>query len=124
MEITINDHRKIFGIQEEFSSLFPNLKLEFFEKPHTSGGAHATHFVKHNSKTVEECRTTHNAGKIIITPGMTVVDMERNFSDVYGLKVQTYRKTDNEWLKIDTNERLSLEEENNKGSIIKKEEKD
>ena len=72
MIITINDHRKIFAIQEEFNAGFPNLKLEFFSKPHQSNGASEKEFIKHNSKTIGECRTIHESGHITITPQMTV----------------------------------------------------
>lgn len=39
MLVTINDRRKISAIQEEFNSVFPFLKLEFFSKPHKPGAA-------------------------------------------------------------------------------------
>jgi len=96
MKITINDHRKIFAIQEEFNTVFPYLKLEFFSKPHNPGGASAKKFVKHSSKTLGECRTIHSNGKITITPNMTVTDLEQSFGDVYGLGksyLRTIRKS-------------------------------
>ena len=56
MKIIINDKRKVFAIQEEFNKEYPFLKLEFFSKPHTSGGASAQKFISHNSKTLGEYR--------------------------------------------------------------------
>jgi hypothetical protein len=38
MKLTINDSRKIFAIQHEFSEIFPCLKVEFFAKPPKAGG--------------------------------------------------------------------------------------
>jgi propanediol utilization protein len=32
MKIVINNNRKIFAIQEEFSKMFPGLNIEFFAK--------------------------------------------------------------------------------------------
>lgn len=54
MKITINNHRKVFAIQEEFNTAFPYLKLEFFSKPHKSKGASEKEFIKHNSVTLGE----------------------------------------------------------------------
>ena len=54
MEITINDRRKIFAILEEFNTVFPYLRLEFFAKPSKLGGAVSNKVIKHSSKTLGE----------------------------------------------------------------------
>ena len=120
MKITINDHRKIFAIQEEFNQLFPYLKLEFFSKPHKPGGATSKKFVKHNSKTLGECRTIHNTGEITIVPGMTVSELEQGFGDVYGLGVQVFRKSGKSWLETTVTDNWTLEEQNNQGEELSK----
>lgn len=120
MKVTINDKRKIFAIQEEFNQLFPYLKLEFFSKPHKPGGATAKKFVKHNSKTLGECRTVHNKGQITITPQMTVTDLEQRFSDVYGLGVQVFRQSGKVWLETTVTDKWTLEEQNRQGEALSK----
>lgn len=120
MKITINDHRKIFAIQEEFNTLFPYLKLEFFSKPHKQGGATSKKFVKHNSKTLGECRTIHNTGEITIVPGMTVAELEQGFGHVYGLGVQVFRKSGKTWLETTVTDGWTLEEQNNQGEELSK----
>lgn len=120
MNIVINDHRKIFAIQEEFSKVFPYLKLEFLSKPHTSSGSSSHKLVRRNSKTLGECRTIHNKGKITITPGMSVADLEQKFSDVYGLTVQLFRKSGTTWLETSVTDGWSLEEQNSQGEILSK----
>lgn len=112
MKIAINDHRKIFAIQEEFNTVFPNLKLEFYTKPHQSSGASEKEFIKHSSKTLGECRTIHEDGNITITPHMTVMNLEENFSNIYGLGIQVFKKSGNNWLKITETRGLTLEEQN------------
>ena len=118
MKITINDRRKIFAIQEEFNIVFPYLKLEFFSKPHKPGGESAKKFVKHSSKTIGECRTVHNNGKITITPNMTVTDLEQNFGDVYGLGVQVFRQSGKAWLETTVTDGWTLEEQNRQGEAL------
>lgn len=118
MKITINDQRKIFAIQEEFNQVFPYLKLEFFAKPHTVGGGSAKKLIKHNSKTLGECRTLHNNGHMTIVPQMTVADLEQRFSDVYGLAVQVFRKSGKVWLETTVTDAWTLEEQNRQGEAL------
>ncbi|MBK7309918.1 MAG: hypothetical protein KBG47_02410 [Bacteroidia bacterium] len=120
MQVLINDNRKIFAIQEEFSKLFPYLKLEFFSKTHNVGGGSAKKQIKNNSKTLGECRTVHNKGKVTITPQMTVSDLEQNFGDVYGLGVQVFRKSGKVWLETTVTDGWTLDEQNSQGEALSK----
>ncbi|HTB30584.1 MAG TPA: hypothetical protein VK808_01070 [Bacteroidia bacterium] len=118
MEITINDERKIFAVQKEFSDMFPFLKLEFFSKSNKGGGAPSSKLMKHISKTIAECRTIHSAGHIKIRPQMTVGEVEQNFRDVFGLSVQVFRKYADNWMQITNTENLSLEKQNVEGAVV------
>lgn len=120
MKMTINDQRKIFAIQEEFSGLFPYLKIEFFSKPHVSGGESPKKLIKHSSKTIGECRTSHNSGNMTITPGMTVTDLEQRFQDVYGLSVQVFRKSGKSWLETTVTDNWTLDQQNKQGEELSK----
>jgi len=120
MTITINDKRKIFAIQEEFNALFPYLKIEFFSKPHKPGGASSKKHMKPGGNTLGESRTIHNNGKLTITPHMTVADLEQNFSDVYGLSVQVFRKSGKVWLETTVTDKWTLEEQNKQGESLSK----
>lgn len=120
MKITINDHRKIFAIQEDFNTIFPYLKLEFFSKQHAQGGGTAKKFVKHNSKTLGECRTIHNSGDITINSSMSVNELEQHFADVYGLGVQVFRKSGKSWLETTVTDNWTLEEQNKQGEDLSK----
>lgn len=118
MKITINDNRKIFAIQEAFTNAFPYLKLEFFAKPHKTGGASAKKFIKHPSKTLGECRTVHNTGTITITGNTTVGELEQRFSDVYGLGVQVFRRSGKIWLETTVTDSWTLERQNQEGESL------
>ena len=120
MKITINDHRKILAIQEEFNAFFPYLKLEFFSKSPKSYGGSATKSIKQNCKTLGECRTIHNKGKITIASNMTVTDLEKSFSNVYGLSVQILRKSGKAWLETTVTNGWTLEEQNRQGEALSK----
>lgn len=120
MKILINDHRKIFALQKEFSEMFPYLKLEFFGKPHKVGAPSSKKIMKHPSKTIGECRTIHNKGTLTITPNMIVADLEQNFSDVYGLSVQIFRKSGKAWLETTATDGWALEKQNKQGEELSK----
>lgn len=120
MEITINDHRKILAIQEEFSKNFPYLKLEFFSKPNKPDGVPSKKLVTNNNKTIGECRTIHTKGVLSINPQMKVIDLDQNFRDVYGLSVQVLRKSGKAWLEATITDGWTLEEQNFQGEALSK----
>jgi len=118
MQIIINDHRKIFAVQEEFNNLFPYLKIEFFAKAHKTGAPSSKKIIKHHSKTLGECRTIHNKGTFTISPNMTVAELEQNFSDVYGLSVQVFRKSGKFWLETSITDNWPLQKQNKQGEEL------
>ncbi len=118
MKIIINDHRKIFAIQEEFNTFFPYLKLEFLSKPHKPKGASAKKLVKSNNSTLGECRTIHRKGEIIISPEMTTIDLEENFYNDYGLGVLIFRKSGKVWLETTVTNGWTLKEQNVQGEDL------
>ncbi len=118
MKIAINDKRKIFAIQEDFNTLFPYLKLEFFTKPHKAGGASPKKLMKSSSKTLGECRTIHQKGTMTITPKMTVSELEQNFADTFGLSTQVFRKSGKVWLETTVTDGWTLEEQNKQGEAL------
>ena len=109
MKITINDHRKIFAVQEEFNNIFPNLIIEFHAKGSKEGSASSSHLVKHD-RILGECRTDHNKGEITITPNTTVGDLKNDFRDIYGLTAEVFRRSENGRVAI--GDKHTLEEEN------------
>ncbi|MGZ4034862.1 MAG: hypothetical protein ACXVNN_01130 [Bacteroidia bacterium] len=120
MKIVINDRRKIFTIQEEFNTMFPYLKLEFFSKPDKPGATSAKKFMKHPGKTLGEYRTIRNKSGITITPLMTVEDLERRFDDIYGVGVKLFRKSGKAWLETSVTDEWTLEEQNRQGESLSK----
>jgi len=113
MRIEINNYRKIFGIQEEFNSFFPNLKIEFYEKPDNANRAPSKKLVK-SSKTIAECRSVHNSGFITLLKGMTAGELKQNFADVYSLSIDLFQKTgNNTWSATPVSDNAVLEELNN-----------
>jgi hypothetical protein len=112
MKIIINNHRKIFSIQEEFNEMFPCLKIDFFAKPNTSGGAPSTKLVSHNSKTLQDCRAMGNEGSIEVQPSMNISDLKENFRDIFGLSVEITQKNGNGSTEIPLDNKFNIGEIN------------
>lgn len=87
MKIDINDHRRIYSIEEEFSGLFPNLALQFFARPPHEHDHSSKAERIHGSDTLGKYRIEHHKGTLTVTPNMTAGDLEDNFRSVYGLHV-------------------------------------
>jgi len=117
--IIINDSRKIIDIKEEFNSLFPYLKIEFFTNFNNQN--YTNKLIKKNSNTLGECRTIQNNLNITITPTTTVADLDFQFRKVYGLKIELYRKSGKEiWLETTLTDSWTLEEQNRQGEALSK----
>jgi hypothetical protein len=95
MKLVINNHRKISGIQEEFSTMFPGLTIAFFAKPSHPGAAPSEKLIRHSGKTLQDCRINSNDGTIEILPGMNISELKANLRDVFGLSVEIFQKSQN-----------------------------
>ena len=111
MKIQINDHRKIFAIQEELSKLFPRLKIEFLGKPNKIGSSPPKK-TYNSSKTLGDCRIKHTEGELTVTPSMTAADLKQILGDKYGLSIVILRQSGSEWVETTNNANLSLQEQN------------
>jgi hypothetical protein len=116
MKIQINDHRKIFAIQEEFNKLFPRLKIEFLGKPNKTGSSASTKIYK-ASKKIGDCRIQHTSGELTITPNMTAADLKQILSDKFGLSISLFHTSGSEWVETTDNNKLSLQEQNEESSL-------
>lgn len=98
MKLHIHDKKKVHEIQNEFSIMFPNLKLDFFTMPEK--GQEGTHskLLVHPSKELSECNTKHAKGELKIEPHMTAADLKKGFKNNFGLHVRVYRKVGDDWL--------------------------
>jgi hypothetical protein len=117
MKIVINNNRKIFAIQEEFSAMFPGLTIAFYAKPSHPGAPPSTKLIRHSGKTLQDCRAIGNEGIIEILPSMNISDVKENFRDVYGLSVEIFQKSGNSSDEKPGGDNLTLEEINKQVSF-------
>jgi hypothetical protein len=117
MVIIINAQWTIQAVQVEFNKIFPYLKLNFFLKTYKSSSDLLNRIVSPR-KTIEECSPKQYNGVLTITPGMTVSDLEKSFSEYYGLGTLVLRKSGRIWLETTYTNDWTLCRQNKEGEII------
>ena len=113
MKLKITQDKPVREIQKEFKKHFPFLKLEFYLVAHAIGKATPKRLIRNGNKTIRDCRTTLNAGVTTITENMTVAKVEQMFQYKFGLSVQVFRKSGNEWLQTTASDSWTLLVQNN-----------
>ena len=111
----IDKQKTIASIKQEFSTLFPGLKIEFFDQPHGKlEGSPAEHQYPDDLTLAEICREGIE-GQIAMKSSMTVNEVEQAFENKFGLHVQIYRRSNKLWLQTSTTDGWTLEVQNRKG---------
>ena len=111
----IKDDKQIKDIQKEFSEKFPFLKLEFYKKQHAVGEGSPDNEKLDVQKTVGEVRTIHNTGDMGINGNMTVILLEQELYNTYGLNTQVFRKSGDLWLQTTSTDNWTLKRQNEQG---------
>ena len=116
MKIHVSQEKSIAQIQEEFSKVYPYLKLVFFSKPHKAyKGSHAKFLITDTTQTLGSIEKKPKTGDLYIEVDMPTWQVERLFEEEFGLHVQVFRKSGNTWLETSVTDDLTLEEQNVKG---------
>ncbi|ASS50411.1 MAG: hypothetical protein A3D31_12655 [Candidatus Fluviicola riflensis] len=102
ISIEINGRRKAYAVRELFNKAFPNLKLEFYAKPHTKDGPHSEKIVTSSRLTIADCRTVDHNGMLVIEPGMTTTELKNHLRDTFGLKGEVFKWNGASWQPVDS----------------------
>jgi len=116
MKLRVNDDSKLESIQRGFNQMFPYLKLEFLSPMRR--GDYARALFRNGERTIGNSRTVRSGDGLLIIPDMTVADLEQQFTNIYGLKVQVYRKSGKVWLETTFTDGWSLQEQNIQGEQL------
>ena len=98
MSIIITSEKLIEEIQEEFTHMFPFLKIEFFSKTIIKS-KEAINKIS-NRLNFGYADNIGNLKKIVISPLMTVKDFEKDVEKKFGMYMQLYRRSANLWLEV------------------------
>lgn len=117
MNININSNKTIAEVQAEFTRIFPFLKIEFFTRPHETGGSSwSKHMIFNRTKTMGEIgKLKNDENAFELTPSMSVNDFEQGLQNSYGLSVQVFRKSMGSWIATTESDSWALSVQNEKG---------
>ncbi len=112
MKIVIDDTFSIQEIQQKFSDKYPFLKIEFFSKEHLKNTGSKKELMISPDVLLKDCRSIHNQGSLEIFPSTTVMALEKEFQDSYGLFVQVFRKSGDVWIETTVTDDWTLAKQN------------
>lgn len=118
MVLVINDNQKLSEVNDEFRTLFPFLKLEFFRHKHGSHESNAKKDMLNPDLTLKKARRVHNEGAIVIKESMLVSDLEQLFQNVFGISAQVFRKSGRSWLETSVTDDWTLKRQNEEGKEL------
>ena len=118
MIISIQNTQSLQYIQNQFTAVFPFLKIEFFQKPHVNGVGSAKKYLLPVKTLVSAIRQRESSADIVIEPGMTVSQLEQMFQSELGLNVQVFRRSGNLWLETTATDSWTLGYQNEQGKRI------
>jgi hypothetical protein len=116
--LSISDRITISDLQNQFTSYYPYLRMEFFSQEHSQGEPTHRKLMKSANKTLGECRTVHKAGTVEIRPEMTVAELEQKFKEQFGLNMQLFRKSGKVWLETTITDNWTLNAQNSQGEAL------
>ncbi len=117
--IKITPTETLAEFKENFSELFPNLKIEFFNKEHETGtGNMANELLKDLNQPLKEvCNVDHDFA-ISVDGHKKVSTLENDFADL-GLNIQVFRKSGSIWLQTTTTDYWTLSDQNREAEATK-----
>lgn len=97
MYLEINDNTSLREIQETFSNFYPYLRIEFFRRSHKKYEASPESEEIDPTILVGDLKRTHVSGILEIQPLYRIADVEKEFSERFGLSIQILRKEKDRW---------------------------
>lgn len=113
MILQIHDNLLVSDIKERFSNSFPCFKIEFYERPHHNKKENVEQHRINSEKTIGEIRNNMNEGCLEIKSWYTVKQIEKEFSQLFGLNIQIFKKENGRWIRNLNEDKLSLQPEGN-----------
>jgi hypothetical protein len=111
----INKSSTIQDVFEQFSMLFPYLKLEFYRKGHQANeGSSIEDQISHQTK-LSQMSPDVTDSDFNIDGDMTVSDFEKYVKDKFQMNVQVFRKSSDLWLQTTATDHWTLNKQNGKG---------
>lgn len=118
MNIEIHDTNSISSVQQAFNSMFPYLKIEFFTNLKSVSGRFQRKVIEKYIQTFGEHKKTDSFDSIVISPEMTIADLDQQLQTAFGMSVKLYRYSGRLWLETSVTDSWTLEQQNKEGEAL------
>jgi hypothetical protein len=119
MQLEIYAERLITEVQEDFTSTYPFLKIEFFKNGTVRQDRYpAKQKIDHLQKLKYAWCRKKDKGFLEIKDSLSVLELENEFMDQFGLSAQVYRKSGRIWLETTMTDSWTLKQQNDQGKEI------
>lgn len=118
MLLTIDDKKHISTIQQEFTALFPYLKLEFFNHTLAVPPDNPKKNKINSNLTLKQFRNKDRNEKLKIKDNMKVSDLESLFQRLFNISAQVFRKSAGTWIETSITDDWTLKQQNEEGKDL------
>lgn len=114
--IKVNGELSLVNVQSAFNELFPFLKISFYTNTSDIKNGKKLKVVENlNHDFNRFTKKSNTSVELIITPDLSVSDLDKMFFENFGLNIQIHRNSGRLWLQINATDSWSLEEQNKQG---------
>lgn len=117
MYLHIHNNRTLRELQEDFTTAFPYLRIEFYSKPHRRGGVSSEKNKLNPFLQIVAVRSHQRNGAIEVNELNSVETFEQLLQKEYGLPVQVFHFTKAGWIITDVTDKATLKELNEQGKV-------
>jgi hypothetical protein len=114
----ITSQSTIKDVKEEFSQMFPYLKIEFFRKGYRAKQANQKDYIIPGNIIIGSIYNHRGERYLDIKSSMTVRELEIECEKLFGICIQVYRRSGNLWLETSMTENWTIGQQNKNGSEI------
>ncbi|MBB1284031.1 hypothetical protein HRH25_06570 [Flavisolibacter sp. BT320] len=115
MQLSISKKTTVKEVKDQFSTLFPFLKLAFFLQKHDEGEHSDPALQLSDNAILSGQLQTLTEGDFHFSPELSVGAFEQRLQQEHGLPVQVFRRSGKVWLETVQTDHLSLTQQNEKG---------
>jgi len=118
LHLYITKFSTVQEVQEQFSRIFPFLKINIFRNPENRVNATGHPVIFGPDALLNQIQPKIADGELEISESMTIAALENAFFAQFGLAVQVLRKSGNLWLDTSRFNTWTLKEQNDHGREI------
>ena len=117
MILEINDAKSVFELQDQFSTHYPFLKIDFYAPASLSKKLLPSAEKMSPHQLIKCARNIHNSGRLEVMSWFTVSRLEKEFINKFGLEIKVSKRENGRWVLSPTSCFCSLKEQNDRAFI-------